>query len=126
MRVFKIGEPFKSIQDYADYPHSKLYFHGRLIGKSIVDNWQFRMIRRCIEYGELLKAELNEGYKYYNVDFEVVDNDDECEYAFTINSIARSPLEAKCKALLKAIENYNFTDENIDIKTDVYIVEAGD
>lgn len=126
MRVFKIGEPFKSIQDYADYPHSKLYFHGRLIGKSIVDNWQFRMIKRCIEYGELLKAELNEGYKYYNVDFEVVDNDDECEYAFTINSIARSPLEAKCKALLKAIEHYNYTDENIDIKTDVYIVEAGD
>lgn len=118
MGIYKISEPFKNIQDYADYPHNRLYFHGKLIGKPIVDNWQFRLIKNSIENGSLLKATLNDGYKYYNADVDVFD------FHFTLNVIARNSLEAKCKVILKMINDYNATDEDLDIRVDVYTIEA--
>ena len=124
MGIYKIGEPFKSVQDFADYPHNKLYFHGKLIGKPIVDNWQFRLIKNSIENGGLLKATLNDSYKYYNADVDIFDNDADMNFHYTLNIIARSPLEAKCKAILKIINDYNATDEDIDMKVDVFTVEA--
>lgn len=124
MGIYKIGEPFKNVQDFADYPHNKLYFHGKLIGKSIVDNWQFRLINNNIENGSLLKATLNDGYKYYNADMDIFDNDVETDFHFTLNVIARNPLEAKCKAILKMINDYNATDEDLDIRVNVYMGEA--
>ncbi len=124
MGIYKIGEPFKSVQDFADYPHNKLYFHGKLIGKPIVDNWQFRLIKNSIENGGLLKATLNDSYKYYNADVDIFDNDADMNFHYTLNIIARNPLEAKCKAILKIINDYNATDEDIDMKVDVFTVEA--
>lgn len=124
MGIYKIGEPFKNVQDFADYPHNKLYFHGKLIGTPIVDNWQFRLIKGNIENGALLKAELSDGYKYYNADINIWDNDGEMGFSRTLNVIARNALEAKCKAILKMIDGYNMTDEDIDIEVNVYTVEA--
>lgn len=124
MGIYKIGEPFKNVQEFADYPHNKLYFHGKLIGKPIVDNWQFRLIRGNIENGALLKAELSDGYKYYYADVEIFDNDSELSFCCNLDVIARNSLEAKCKVILKIINEYNLTDEDIDIRVDVYTLEA--
>ena len=124
MGIYKIGEPFKNVQEFADYPHNKLYFHGKLIGKPIVDNWQFRLIRGNIENGALLKAELSGGYKYYYADVEIFDNDSELSFCRNLDVIARNSLEAKCKVILKIINEYNMTDEDIDIRVDVYTLEA--
>lgn len=124
MGIYKIGEPFKNVQDFVDYPHNKLYFHGKLIGKPIVDNWQFRLIKNNIENGGLLKATLNDGYRYYNADIDIFDNDAETDFHFALNVIARNPLEAKCKAILKMINDYNATDEDLDIRVNVYTVEV--
>lgn len=124
MGIYRIGEPFKNVQEFADYPHNKLYFHGKLIGKPIVDNWQFRLIQGSIENGALLKAELSDGYKYYYADVEIFDNDSELSFCRNLDVIARNSLEAKCKVILKIINEYNMTDEDIDIRVDVYTLEV--
>ncbi len=116
MRMFKIGQPFKDVNDYASYSHKKLYYHGKLIGTSIVDNWQFRKIKNDIKNGYLLKAELDNGFKYWNVDviIDYIESEQEFEHSLTV--IARSWLEAKCKALLQIIELYGYTgDDDVDI-----------
>lgn len=110
-RMYRIASPFKDVQDYANYPHNKLYFHGKLIGKSITDNWQFRKIKNDIENGWLLKAELDNGFKYYNVDVTVDHNDIEQTFEYSMTIIARSYLEAKCKAILQLIDRYGLTEE---------------
>lgn len=124
MGIFRIGEPFKNIQDYADYPHNRLYFHGKIIGKSVTDNWQYRMISRCIKDGSFLKAELNPEYRYYNIEANIQDKnyDDTIELQFCV--IARSVLEAKSKATLKIINDYHLIDDNIHIKA--YTIERMD
>lgn len=124
MGIFKIGQPFKNIQDYADYQHNRLYYHGKIIGKCVTDNWQYRMICRCIKDGSLLKAELNPEYKYYNIEANVQDKryDDLLEFQFCV--IARGTLEAKSKAMLKIINDYHLFNDNmfqIDIKA--YTIE---
>ena len=126
MRMFKIGQPFKSVEEYANYPHKKLYYHGKLIGTSITDNWQFRKIKNDIENGYLLKAELDNGFKYWNVDVIADDNSSEQEFGFSLTVIARSWLEAKCKALLEIIERYGYTsDDNVDIMcNNIHCVEG--
>ena len=120
MGIYRIGEPFKSIQEYCDYPHNRLYFHNKIIGKPITDNWQFRLICQAIQDKAFRKAELNEGYEYYNVNVTVFENDSWIEFDRTLNIIARSPLEAKSKAILKIINDYNLTDQDVDMKVDVY------
>lgn len=67
MGAFKIGSKFDSIKEYCDYPYSHLFFNGKVIGKAITDNWQFRQIENGIKSGYLRKAELNDGYKSYEV-----------------------------------------------------------
>ena len=125
MRMFKIGQPFKNVEEYANYPHSKLYFYGKLIGKSITDNWQFRKIKKDIESGWLLKAELDNGFKYWNVDVIIDDNNSEQEFEYSLTVIARSCLEAKCKALLQIIERYGYTGDDVDIMcNNIHCVEG--
>lgn len=67
MGAFKIGDKFDSIEEYCNYPYSHLFYHDKVIGKVITDNWQFRKIVNDIEYGNLRKAILNDGYKLYEV-----------------------------------------------------------
>lgn len=74
MGAFKIGDKFLNIQEYCDYPYSHLFFRGKVIGKAVTDNWQFRKIANDIKYGNLRKAELNDGYKLYEVTALVFDN----------------------------------------------------
>lgn len=74
MGAFKIGDKFQNMQEYCDYPYSHLFFHGKVIGKAITDNWQFRKIINDIKYGNLRKAELSNGYKLYEVTAFVFDN----------------------------------------------------
>jgi hypothetical protein len=74
MGAFKIGDKFGSIEEYCNYPYSHLFFNDKVIGKAITDNWQFRQIENGIKYGYLRKAELNNGYKLYEVTALVFDN----------------------------------------------------
>lgn len=126
-RMFQISKPFESLQDYADYPHSKLYWHGKLIGKAITDNWQFCRIKAGIENGGLLKAELAEGYKYYNCDTTIIARStyaselDEFNYHETI--IARSALEAKAKVILDKCNYFHFEDGDVQILVDAYTID---
>lgn len=119
MGIFRIGGAFKDIQDYADYSHNRLYYHGKLIGKVITDNWQFRKIRNNIENGALLKAELNPEYRYYNVTATLCSKEFPDRIPFHLNIIARNTIEARCKAVLQIIQKYNLTTDNYDIETEV-------
>lgn len=124
MGIFRIGGVFKDIQDYADYPHNRLYAHGKIIGKAITDNWQFRMIKNGIELGWLLKAELNPEYRYYNVTATLCSREFPDRIPFHLTVIARNTIEAKCKAVLNVIQKYNLTTDNYDIETEVEIFSA--
>ena len=94
MGAFKVGERFENIQDYCDYPYSHLYFHDKIIGKTITDNWQFRKIKQDIELGNLKKAEINNGYKIYEVTALSFDN-----YAY-----ATKPLVIKARFVTKSVK----------------------
>ena len=126
MGIFRIGGVFKDIQDYADYSHNRLYYHGKLIGKVITDNWQFRKIRNDIENGAFLKAELNPEYRYYNVTATLCSKEFPDRIPFHLNIIARNIIEAKCKAVLQIIQKYNLTTDNYDIETEVEIFLANE
>lgn len=71
MGIYEKGEKIKSIEEYSTYPFSHLYAHGKLIGKSITDNWQYRLLKNGIENGWLCKAKLTEGYKRYHVEIHI-------------------------------------------------------
>lgn len=73
MGAFKIGERFKSLQEYDEYPYTHLFFHNTLIGKAVTDNWQYRMLVNNLRMGCLKKAELNDGYAVYEVKFKMLD-----------------------------------------------------
>lgn len=124
MGMFKISAPFKNIQDYADYPHNRLYFRGKIIGKCITDNWQYRLICRHIEDGALLKAELNPEYRYYNVIATLCSREFSDRIPFHLTVIARNKIEAECKAILNIIEKYNLTTDNYSIETEAETYEA--
>ena len=98
MAAYKKGDQFKDIVEYSTYPLQFLYFYDKLIGKAITDNWQYRMIKRCIEDGHLSKAELNEGFKRYKVNIQIFVNGSP-EYEFTpYECVAQSGKEAENKA----------------------------
>lgn len=94
MGAFKIGDKFDNIEEYCNYPYSHLFFHGKVIGKAITDNWQFRAIENGIKYGYLRKAELNDGYKLYEVTALSFDN-----YTY-----ATKPFVSKAKFVAKSVE----------------------
>lgn len=73
MGAFKIGERFKNLQEYDEYPYTHLFFHNTLIGKAITDNWQHRKLVNDLKMGWLKKAELNDGYAVYEVKFTMLD-----------------------------------------------------
>lgn len=73
MGAFKIGERFNSLQEYDEYPYTHLFFHDRLVGKAIIDNWQYRKVVSDLKMGWLKKAELNDGYAVYEVKFTMLD-----------------------------------------------------
>lgn len=99
--AFKIGEPFADIKEYSDYPFSHLYDHGRLLGKAITDNWQYRVLCNRINQGALHKAELAEGYSLYSV-MAVVFTDFNTKPDYTKTQIfpARNEKEAERKMIL--------------------------
>lgn len=100
MGAFKIGDKFLNIQEYCDYPYSHLFFHGKVIGKAVTDNWQFRKIANDIKYDNLRKAELKEGYKLYEVAASVFDNfASKAEYVQTAKFVAKSVAEAEKKMI---------------------------
>lgn len=101
MGAFKIGDKFDSIEEYCNYPYSHLFFYGKVINKAIVDNWQFRKIKKDIEYGGLRKAELNDGYKIYEVTALVFDNYRYATEPFAYKSkfVAKSADEAEKKMI---------------------------
>ena len=100
MGAFKIGDKFLNIQEYCDYPYSHLFFHGKVIGKAVTDNWQFRKIANDIKYDNLRKAELNEGYKLYEVTASVFNNfASKAEYVQTAKFVAKSAAEAEKKMI---------------------------
>lgn len=100
MGAFKIGDKFLNIQEYCDYPYSHLFFHGKVIGKAVTDNWQFRKIANDIKYDNLRKAELNEGYKLYKVTASVFDNfASKAEYVQAAKFVAKSVAEAEKKMI---------------------------
>ena len=94
MGAFKIGDRFQSVQEYCDYPYSHLFFHGKVIGKAVTDNWQFRKIMNDIEHGNLCKAKLNDGYKLYEVTASV----------FDAYSYPSKPYICKAKFVAKSID----------------------
>ena len=126
MGIFKLGEPFKNVQEYVDYPHNRLYAHGKIIGKAITDNWQFRMIKNGIEQGWLQKAELNPEYRYYNATVTLCSREFSDRIPFHLAVIARNAIEAKCKAVLNVIQKYDLTTDNYDIETEVEIFLANE
>lgn len=67
MGVFAIGDTIKSVDEYGNYRGTHLYFHGSLIGKSITDNWQFRLISNGIKDGFFNRAKAAEGCYIYKV-----------------------------------------------------------
>lgn len=71
MGAFKIGERLKNLQEYDEYPYTHLFFHDRLVGKVITDNWQYRKLVNDLKMGYLKKAELNDEYAVYEVKFEM-------------------------------------------------------
>lgn len=100
MGAFKIGDKFLNVQEYCDYPYSHLFFHGKVIGKAVTDNWQFRKIANDIKHDNLRKAELNEGYKLYEVTASVFDNfASKAEYVQTAKFVAKSVAEAEKKMI---------------------------
>lgn len=100
MGAFKIGDKFLNMQEYCDYPYSHLFFHGKVISKAVTDNWQFRKIANDIKYENLRKAELNEGYKLYEVMASVFDNfASKAEYVQTAKFVAKSVAEAEKKMI---------------------------
>lgn len=100
MGAFKIGDKFLNMQEYCDYPYSHLFFHGKVIGKAVTDNWQFRKIANDIKCDNLRKAELNEGYKLYEVTASVFDNfASKAEYVQIAKFVAKSVAEAEKKMI---------------------------
>ena len=135
MGAFKIGEKFQNIKEYCDYPYSHLFFHDKVIGKAVTDNWQFRKIANDIEFGNLRKAELNDGYKLYEVTASVFDNyASKAEYVHTARFVAKSAAEAEKKMIQYRLygdcvstgveHEYVFGDESGIIK--MRTVECGD
>ena len=127
MGAFKIGKKFQDIKEYCDYPYSHLYFYGRLIGKAVVDNWQFRKIVNDIKYGNLQKAELNDGYKLYEVNaITFVNFSSKPEFESAARFVAKSVEEAEQKMIKYRFYNgcvysgweheYVFRDESGIIK----------
>lgn len=100
MGAFKIGDKFLNVQEYCDYPYSHLFFHGKVISKAVTDNWQFRKIANDIKCDNLRKAELNEGYKLYEVAASMFDNfASKAEYVQTAKFVAKSVAEAEKKMI---------------------------
>lgn len=94
MGAFKIGNKFDSIEEYCNYPYSHLFYHDKVIGKAVTDNWQFCKIENDIKYGYLRKATLNDGYKLYEVTASSFDN----------GTYATKPYVSKAKFVAKSVD----------------------
>lgn len=100
------------MDEYASYPYTHLYYHGKLIGKSITDNWQFRLIHSGVKNGWLRKAKLNDGFHYYKV-YILIDG-----LKFIENIIERSKDKAVAK-LVRKFRKENIIADNTNIETEV-------
>lgn len=124
MGAFKIGDKFNSVEEYCSYPYSHLFFHGKLIGKAITDNWQFRKIAHDIEYGNLRKAEINDEYKLYEVTALVFTCfDTKPEFVHKAKFVAKSVREAEKKMIKYRLFN-NCVSSGVDHEY-VYDDESG-
>lgn len=114
MKQFVIGEKFADMNDYSNYTYSHLFYHGKLIGKSITDNWQFRMLRNAIVCGFLKKAKLNDGFDVYCV--KVTTDDSTYEHTTIACSKTKAISKAKKKLFCGAIflDDYTIEAEVID------------
>lgn len=112
MNKFVISDTFADMNEYASYPYTHLYYHGKIVGKAITDNWQFRMIHGGVKYGWLRKAKLNDEFHYYQVHI-LIDG-----LEFIQNIIERSKDKAVTK-LVKKFRKENDIADDINIETEV-------
>lgn len=136
MAAYKKGELFRDIVEYSTYPLQFLYFYDKLIGKTITDNWQYRMIKRCIADGHLYKAELNKGYRRYRIKMQILVGDI-VEYELSpYECVARNSDEAKRKTLKSRFSketlkdngdgNYCYLDGSGILVLDAEVIERSD
>lgn len=130
-----MDQPFKDMNEYSEYSFSHLYDHGRLLGKAITDNWQYRTLYNRIQQGVLYKAKLAEGYRLYTVTALVFINyNTKPEYTIVKDFPAQNAKEAEQKLirtrfyhelLSTGIEHeYIFPDESGIVK--IKVVEKND
>lgn len=105
MRKFVIGDSFKDINEYCDYPYTHLFFRERLMHKAAIDNWMFHFLRRQLKDGHLKKAKLNDGFREYNVTI-IVDG-----FRFKYRIIQTNEEEARKEAVIKHIKACGVYDE---------------
>lgn len=95
-----MDQPFKDMNEYSEYSFSHLYDHGRLLGKAITDNWQYRTLYNRIQQGVLYKAKLAEGYRLYTVTALVFINyNTKPEYTIVNDFPAQNVKEAERKLI---------------------------
>lgn len=128
-----IGEPFESIVEYERYPLSQMFFHGRLIGKAVTDNWQYRFLKNQIINGWLRKAKLNKGYDLYSITVLMFSEYDSKPISSNKRCVAKSKLDAEKYAIRNLKKycklsgehgDYYIEDENTTIKVTVVKLSA--
>lgn len=118
MKKFTEGERFADINDYDSYSYSHLYYHGHLIGKSITDNWQYRMINNGIKNGYIKKAKLNDGFSLYLIDVCVKHQDTSLSWTYKI--VENSEQNAQKVALKRLVdEGCDLLNDSVILKTEV-------
>lgn len=136
MGAFVKDSPFKDIKEYSEYPFSHLYDNGRLLGKAITDNWQYRVLCNRIQSGVLCKAKLADEYKIFSVSALMFTKGDYDTKPLTITRdfTAKNAKEAEKKMLCIEFNNkllstgieheYVFPDESGIVK--IKAVEKSD
>lgn len=118
---YEIGEPFKDIQDYENYQFHQLFFHERMIGRAIVDNWQYRFLKHNIENGNLRKGKLINGYNLYDVRIAIFYDFDTVPFIYKRKITAKSKEEVE-REVVKLENDHcfcSFKGENCDYYDEV-------